>query len=156
MGVMIRALDIGSYHPQAAHTQEYLFPSLIASLELREDKISGKELILAYALGSELADRVGDVCLTVYTGRNPCLGQLGATAAVARVLGLDTQKIWNAIGIDYGAFNSLDITMYYEPNLMERVHHSFTCQTSVNLQPSNHVLIYWPNVGIKQYFSEKL
>ncbi|MBN9425461.1 MAG: MmgE/PrpD family protein [Burkholderiales bacterium] len=134
-GPMARALDLGDCHPEGQHLSEYILPSLLALAEAR-GRVSGRELIAALCAGGEVQSRIGNACLglsgmakyqriTNYT-------QWGAICAAGRLLDLDTDKMWNAIGIGYSILGSGDLQCIAEGNHMMRVKHAFTCADAVH------------------------
>lgn len=102
-GTLAHALDFDDYalpnwmgHPTAP-----ILPAILA-LGQRE-KISGKEAILAYVVGYEVGGRIG---AGVGRGHYECgwhatatLGTMGAAAASAKILKLDTARTRMAFGI---------------------------------------------------------
>ena len=87
--VMARALDMGDTHPEAAHVGEYALFPLLAMAEMKGG-ITGKEFIAAYALGFEIACRIGNASYGISEGiprgRHACFGPFGATAAISKLL----------------------------------------------------------------------
>jgi 2-methylcitrate dehydratase PrpD len=83
-------------HPSAA-----ILPALLALAETR--RVRGDELIEAFVSGYELACRAGRLVAPGHYARGyhaTCtVGALGAAAACARLLELDTQRTAHAIGI---------------------------------------------------------
>ena len=136
IGPMTRALDMGDTHPQAAHVSEYIFPAMIPAVEMK-GKVNGKEFITAYALAQELGCRLGNATQSMgkgsrLNGRHPHFGTLEATAAVAKLLGLNLATTQNALGIAYHLTTAIDMQMYVEANLMIRGHHAFIAQDAIN------------------------
>lgn len=132
-GPMARALDMGDVHEEGGHVGEYILPALLAAAELRAKRgqpVTGKDLIAAYALGGEVLARIGLGCraISAAAGKNPQMGSFGAAAAVAKLLGFDQERIWNALGIAYASMSCLDGQMYHEGTLMGRVHHAHVCR----------------------------
>lgn len=134
-GPQARALDMGDVHEEGGHSGEYILPALLAAAELRAQRgqpVSGKEFITAYVVGGEVLARVGNFCQAISrpTG-NPIFGWCGGTAAVAKVLNLNQEQTWNALGISYVTYSGWDMQMYLEGALMCRVHHAQACQDEV-------------------------
>ena len=134
-GPMARALDMGDIPPQACHISEYVVPALLPAVGLAGN-VGGKEFITAYALGAELGSRLGNACQAMEApyaaGRDPQFGIFEATAAVGKLLGLDKERMLNALGIAYHLMITTDLPMYLENTLMVRVHHGFVCQNAIN------------------------
>jgi 2-methylcitrate dehydratase PrpD len=110
-GVSLAALMNGI----AGHSQDYdddhreglqhasvaVLPAVLAAAE-KYGK-GGKDALLAYIVGSDITIRAGEAFLgtTYYSGWHPTgtCGVLGATAGVAKLLGLDEEQYVNALGI---------------------------------------------------------
>ncbi len=104
-GVMARARDLGTTHERAlVHAGEYVMPPALAIAE-RRGGVSGKEFMTAMALGEDLMFRLG---LSVNTkapctvsGRYDIFRIFAPTAVAAKLLGLDHETMWMAMGIAY-------------------------------------------------------
>ena len=104
-GAMAHARDFDDTHDAAIlHAGVSVVPAALAAAELNPDA-TGADLLAAIACGLELVCRLG--CATtigiidsgfIYTS---LFGYFGATAAAARVLGLDAADTVNALGIAY-------------------------------------------------------
>ena len=131
-GPQARALDMGDVHEEGGHVGEYILPALLAAAELRAERgqpVTGKELITAYAVGGEVLARVGNSCFAIsHPTGNPQFGWCGGTAAVAKLLNLNQEQTWNALGISLVSYSSWDMQMYLEGALMCRMHHAQVCQ----------------------------
>lgn len=131
-GPQARALDMGDVHEEGGHLGEYILPALLAAAELRAERgqpVSGKEFITAYVVGGEVLARVGNACFGIsHPTGNPQFGWCGGTAAVAKLLNLNQEQTWNALGIALVSYSSWDMQMYIEGTLMCRVHHAQVCQ----------------------------
>jgi 2-methylcitrate dehydratase PrpD len=85
------------------HPGSAVIPAALAASELA-GQCSGQEFITAVAIGTEVAARL-NLSEAAYDGFDPtgiCV-PFGAAAAAARILGLSTKEIWNALAL---AFNS--------------------------------------------------
>lgn len=111
-GELINALDYDALFIPGGHVAPYIVPAILAMAEVRD--VSGKDLILALAIGNEVAMRVtrgmSPMVLTVrddagnqsYRWTNPYGGSrynVGAAAGIGRLLGFDLMKMAHAIGL---------------------------------------------------------
>jgi 2-methylcitrate dehydratase PrpD len=102
-GTMARALEIDDcvdflpVHPSASAV-----PALLA-LAQAKGGLSGRDFITALAVGQDLIIRVGLALKhnAMETGRNNLFKIFGPTAAVARGLGLSSEKTLQALGISF-------------------------------------------------------
>jgi 2-methylcitrate dehydratase PrpD len=82
------------------HPTAPIAPALFALAELRRS--SGRDLLLAFALGVEIECRVGNAISPEHYGRGwhitSTCGCLGAAAAAGKLLGLDAERLVWAIG----------------------------------------------------------
>jgi 2-methylcitrate dehydratase PrpD len=101
-GQMGHLLDYDDTHMGGVvlHTSSPTLPALLALAE--RTRMSGRDLILGYALGFEAGVRIGQAA----PGHRKCgwhltgtLGTFAAAAATGRVLGLDAQRLTYALGI---------------------------------------------------------
>jgi 2-methylcitrate dehydratase PrpD len=104
---MIHALDYDDGHPVAqVHIGCVAVPTCLAVAE-RMGGISGKELIAALALGADFLARLGLASRPggslIESGWHPTAlyGYLGAAAMAGRIMGLDEERMVNALGIAY-------------------------------------------------------
>jgi 2-methylcitrate dehydratase PrpD len=104
---MIHALDYDDGHQAAlVHTGCITLSTAFAVAE-RTEKVSGKELITAIALGGDfmarlgLAGRPGKTALSSGWHPTMLLGHFGAAAIAGRMIGLDEEKMINALGLAY-------------------------------------------------------
>jgi len=102
---MAHACDYDDYHSLTAiHAGVSAIPASLAIAE-RRGKITGKEFITAIALGIDLMCRLGiSVGLMPATHgwhNTSVYGAFGSTAACGKILGLDENKMINALGIVY-------------------------------------------------------
>lgn len=103
-GVMGHALDFDDTHDGAGlHANICVVPALLAAAEMRGG-VSGRELMTAHAVGLEVTCRMAVAAgPDIKYGWLPTtlFGCFGATAAVARVLGLSEAEMRHAFGITY-------------------------------------------------------
>jgi 2-methylcitrate dehydratase PrpD len=101
-GTMGHAFDMDDDHREGTqHSSVVVFPALLATAE--KYKIDGKTLLTAFVYGSEITIRLGEAFLgqSYYQGFHPTgtCGVFGSSAGVAKLLGLDKQKIVYALGL---------------------------------------------------------
>lgn len=108
--VMSRALDFCDAIVPGAHIGSSVIPVALACAELRGG-CDGREFLTALAIGSEVAARF-NLSESSYDGFDPtgiCV-PFGAAAVACRLLGLDGDQTWNALGIAFnrcgGSFQS--------------------------------------------------
>ena len=103
-GAAGHALDYDDQHdPARVHTNCVVFPTLLAAAE-DAAPISGRELLLAYAIGAEIHARLGLACYnSLGKGWHPTMifGTLAAALAAGKLLQLDASGLRNALGIAY-------------------------------------------------------
>jgi len=111
-GAAAHALDFDDQHdPARVHTNCVVVPALLATAQdiaagggKSGDKVSGKDFLLALAIGAELHARLGLACNnSLGWGWHPTMvqGTLAASIACGRLLGLDAAGIRNALGMGY-------------------------------------------------------
>ncbi len=106
-GTMIHALDYDDGHQVALVHIGCVAVSTSFAVAERMGKVSGKELIAAIALGGDfmarlgLASRPGTSALGSGWHPTTLFGFLGAAAMAGRIMGLDEEKMINAIGLAY-------------------------------------------------------
>lgn len=134
IGPMSRAMDMGDAHQEGGHCSEYIFPALLAATGLK-DRVSGKDFITAFVVGSEVLVRIG-VAFGLVSKAIP-MGQIGGhyifgcIAAVGKLLGLNYKELENAEGIGRGMTQPHDVAMLAPPTHMVRVHHGFIGQDAI-------------------------
>jgi 2-methylcitrate dehydratase PrpD len=106
-GTMIHAPDYDDGHPVAqVHIGCVAVPTCLAVAE-RMGGINGKELLTALALGADFLARLGLASRPgsslIESGWHPTAlyGYLGAAAMAGRIMGLDEERMVNAVGIAY-------------------------------------------------------
>jgi len=106
-GTMIHALDYDDGHQVALVHIGCVAVSTSFAVAERMGKVSGKELITAIALGGDfmarlgLASRPGTSALGSGWHPTTLFGFLGAAAMAGRIMGLDEEKMINALGLAY-------------------------------------------------------
>lgn len=103
-GAAAHALDFDDQHdPARVHTSCVVLPALLAAAE-DAGPVSGREFILAFALGAEMHARLGLACYdSLGKGWHPTMvfGTLAASLAAGRLLRLDGERLANALGMAY-------------------------------------------------------
>jgi 2-methylcitrate dehydratase PrpD len=106
-GTMIHALDYDDGHQSAlVHTGCVTVSTAFAVAE-RKGKVSGKELITAIALGGDFMARLGlagrSEKTALSSGWHPTtlFGHFGAATIAGRLMGLDQERMINALGLAY-------------------------------------------------------
>ncbi|MBM3356479.1 MAG: MmgE/PrpD family protein [Betaproteobacteria bacterium] len=98
------ALDFDDQHdPARVHTSCVVLPALLATAE-DAGPVSGREFILAFAIGAELHARLGLACFnSLGKGWHPTMvfGTLAASIAAGRLMALDAGRLANALGMAY-------------------------------------------------------
>ncbi len=107
-GAAAHALDFDDQHdPARVHTSAVVLPTLLATAEdlSAEGKpVSGKEFMLAYAIGAELHARLGLACYnSLGKGWHPTMifGTVAAGVAAGKLLKLDANGLANALGMAF-------------------------------------------------------
>lgn len=101
-GTLMHALDYDDTHPDSVmHVSVGVTPAALAAAEVA--KTSGQDLICALVAGNEVSIRLGMAAGGRFHARGfhptGVCGVFGATAAAARVRGLDAEQTANALGI---------------------------------------------------------
>jgi len=103
-GAAAHALDFDDQHdPARVHTSCVVLPTLLATAE-DVGKVSGRDFVLAMAIGAELHARLGLACYnSLGKGWHPTMifGTLAASVAAGRLLGLDADGLQNALGMAF-------------------------------------------------------
>jgi 2-methylcitrate dehydratase PrpD len=106
-GTMIHALDYDDGHQTALVHIGCVVVSTAFAVAERMSRVSGKELITAIALGGDflarlgLASKPGSSALASGWHPTTLFGHLGAAAVAGRIMGLDEDKMINALGLAY-------------------------------------------------------
>jgi 2-methylcitrate dehydratase PrpD len=103
-GAAAHALDFDDQHdPARVHTSCVVLPTLLATAQDARS-VSGRDFLLAMAIGAELHARLGLACYnSLGKGWHPTMvfGTLAASLAAGRLLGLDETGLANALGIAF-------------------------------------------------------
>lgn len=103
-GAAAHALDYDDIHDAArVHSSCVVLPAVLATAE-DAGAVSGKDFLLALAIGAELHARLGLACFnSLATGWHPTtlFGSLAASIAAGRLLKLDPERLRNALGIAF-------------------------------------------------------
>jgi len=103
-GAAAHALDFDDQHdPARVHTNCVVLPTLLATAE-DIGNVSGKDFLLAYAIGAELQARLGLACYnSLGKGWHPTMvmGTPAAGLAAGRLLKLDAEGMRNALGMAF-------------------------------------------------------
>jgi 2-methylcitrate dehydratase PrpD len=103
-GAAAHALDFDDQHdPARVHTNCVVLPTLLATAE-DIDKVSGRDFLLAYAIGAELHARLGLACYnSLGKGWHPTMvfGTPAASLGAASLLKLDAAGMRNALGMAF-------------------------------------------------------
>jgi 2-methylcitrate dehydratase PrpD len=100
-GTLAHWLDYDDGRTACGHAASVLLPTVLAIGEPLG--VSGHELLTAYAIGLEVANHISDACSyeenVAGFHRTSLFGTLDATAAAARLIGLDQEQTVMALGI---------------------------------------------------------
>lgn len=103
-GAAAHALDFDDQHdPARVHTNCVVLPTLLATAE-DLGNVSGKDFLLAHAIGAELHARLGLACYnSLGKGWHPTMvfGTPAASLAAGRLLKLDAEGLRNALGMAF-------------------------------------------------------
>jgi 2-methylcitrate dehydratase PrpD len=104
-GTMARVVDMDDVLERAAlHVHASIVSSAISVAE-KIGKVNGKDLLTSIILGTDLHCRLGlsNKIPTAISGMNSSYqyGTFGVAATSGKLLGLDEDKLWNAMGIAY-------------------------------------------------------
>lgn len=105
-GALIHSLDYDDTHRAASHHPGApVIPAVIATAESLDRTVSGKELLTAIVAGYEVSCRLGMAINPAshydrgFHGTATC-GTFAATAAAAKIAGLDAEQLTNAFGLN--------------------------------------------------------
>ena len=107
LGVTAHAWDLDDWEePGNTHPTAVILPSLLVAAELaaqKDHKVTGTEMLTAYAIGVEVIMRLGEAISLNHYARGfhstATLGAVGAAAATARLLSLTTDQTVHALGL---------------------------------------------------------
>jgi len=104
-GAAAHALDFDDQHdPARVHVFCVVLPAVLAAIEAEKRPVSGREMILALAVGVEVFCRLGLACHnSLGKGWHPttALGTIAAAAAASRIFGLDAPRTLDALGLAF-------------------------------------------------------
>lgn len=132
-GAAAHSLDFDDQHdPARIHAFCVVLPAVLAAVEA-EEKVSGRDMIAALAIGVELFCRLGLTCYnSLGKGWHPttALGSIAAAAAAAKIFQLDADKTLHAMGL---AFVQLSGTTQFiaDGALAKRVGPGFAARSGV-------------------------
>jgi len=100
-GIAAHVLDFDDTHPHAIHPSAPVWPAVVAAAEHRG--ASGAALLRAFAVGAEVALRVGNVVYPAHSEAGwhvtGTAGVFGAAAGGGMLLDLDEERLTQALGI---------------------------------------------------------
>jgi 2-methylcitrate dehydratase PrpD len=103
-GAAAHALDFDDQHdPARAHGSCVILPALLATAE-DIGKVSGRDFLLAFAIGAEMEARLGIACYnSLRRGWHPTMvfGTLAASLGAGSLLKLDPEGLRNAFGMAF-------------------------------------------------------
>ncbi|MEP7358501.1 MAG: MmgE/PrpD family protein, partial [Anaerolineales bacterium] len=100
-GFAANSLDLDDGHRLVkGHPGSCLLPALLAAAE-RPETVTGADFLAAFVVGYEVAIRAGLIRHALYTPMHSSgsWGALGAAAAAGKVMGLEAQRLKQAMGI---------------------------------------------------------
>jgi 2-methylcitrate dehydratase PrpD len=130
-GVTCHALDFDDTQTAAvAHVSVAVVPAALAAAQF--DGVSGAELLAAIAAGNEVVLRLAAGPLFHNVGFHPTaiLGVFGATAAAARIRGLDAETTTQAFGIA-GSLASGVLEHLADGSSTKRLHPGFAARSGI-------------------------
>ncbi|WP_162939797.1 MmgE/PrpD family protein [Neorhizobium sp. NCHU2750] len=133
-GAAAHALDFDDQHdPARVHVFCVVLPAVLATIEAEDRQISGRDIILAVAVGVEVFCRLGLACYnSLGKGWHPttAFGTISAAAAVSKVFRMDEAQTLNALGL---AFVQLSGTTQFiaDGALAKRVGPGFAARSGV-------------------------
>jgi 2-methylcitrate dehydratase PrpD len=134
IGPMARARDFGDVceMKNSPHVTEYILPVAFPTAE-RQGGINGKDFISAIALGQDLAIRF-ESSITMHPDcTHPAYGMssiFGPTAVVARLLRLNEEAAWNAMGLAYNQAVG-EMQGYVDGAFSVRMQHGFVADAAI-------------------------
>jgi len=132
-GAMSQALEYDDTHNESiVHMSS---PSVAAALALSESRpVSGKQMITAIALGSEISCRIGSVAPGQFHGRGfhptGLFATFGTAYLAGRLLGLDPEQLTNAAGIA-GSFASGILECWVDGTQSKFLHPGWAAQSGI-------------------------
>ena len=129
--VMMHALDFDDTLDESAlHAHVTVLPAALAVAEFMGG-VSGKDLINAVTLGVDLVCRLGLATQRPLSWvRTATCGSFGAAAASGKILRLDKEEMWNALGIVYSQ-TSGNAQCLVDGGLVKRMQPGFSAKAGV-------------------------
>jgi len=129
--MMMHALDFDDTLDESAlHAHVSVLPAALAVAESVE-YVSGKDLINAVTLGVDLVCRLGLATKRPLSWvRTATCGSFGAAAASGKILRLDKEEMWNALGIVYSQ-TSGNAQCLIDGGLVKRMQPGFSAKAGV-------------------------
>ncbi|MEW5913493.1 MAG: MmgE/PrpD family protein [Thermodesulfobacteriota bacterium] len=129
--MMMHALDFDdTLDASALHCMVSVLPAALATAEAK-GPVDGRRFITACVLGVEMICRISlGVSSPLSWIRTSTCGSFGAAAAAGKVLGLDRDGLWNALGVVYGQ-TSGNAQGLIEGRLVKRMQPGFAAQAGV-------------------------
>lgn len=133
-GTQVHSFELDDLHKEAIiHPGGVTLPAAIAAVRMAQRPVSGEEFIAAVAAGYEVAIRVG---MAVGLGllhrgwhNNGVLGTFGGAVAAARILGVDSEGMADAISI--AATQSAGLMSAQFGSMIKRVHAGKAAQSGL-------------------------
>lgn len=129
--MMMHALDFDDTLDESAlHAHVSVLPAALAAAE-SSGNISGADLINAVALGVDMVCRLGlSTRRPLSWIRTATCGTFGAAVAAGKVMGLDREKLSNALGIAYSK-TAGNAQCLIDGGLVKRMQPAFSAQSGV-------------------------
>ncbi|NWG03483.1 MAG: MmgE/PrpD family protein [Syntrophaceae bacterium] len=129
--VMMHALDFDDTLDESAlHAHVTVLPSALAVAEAMGG-VSGKDLITAVTLGVDLVCRLGLATRRPLSWvRTATCGSFGAAAASGKILRLDKEEMWNALGVVYSQASG-NAQCLIDGGLVKRMQPGFSAKAGV-------------------------
>lgn len=131
----IQGFELDDFHPGAPlHSAAVLVPSLLATAELTNRDVAGRDLLLAFIVGLETGPRVGYALggtemLSRGWHSGPVFGGIAAALACGRLRGLDGAQLEDAIGFAATQAGGL-MSAQYEA-MGKRMQHGFAARNGL-------------------------
>jgi len=132
-GAFGRALDYGDCGIVGGHLSEHIVSTLLSAMNLGDKPFTGKDFILAYCAGAEWGNRHhGAYNFHHHTTEMPAeMGWVQSTAALAKLMGLNKEQYWNAMGLSFTASSMSTNQKNNEGTEGARISHSFISTTGI-------------------------
>ena len=129
--IFMHAIDFDdALDASALHANVSTLPAALALAETQKET-TGKDLICAVAIGQDVTCRIGSSLKRPLAWiRTATCGCFGATAAAGKILKLDKEKIWDALGIAYSQ-TSGNMQCLLDGALVKRMQPAFAAKAAV-------------------------